>query len=174
MYLFTSERLGFRNWTDEDLAPMAAINADPEVMRYFPSLQDREQTKAFIKRMQELYADKGFCYFAVELLNSGEFIGFTGFAIPQFEAHFTPCIDMGWRLATAHHGNGYATEAATACLQYGFTKLGLTEVVAICPAVNNASENVMKKAGMRFREHFNHTLLKDNDYLEKCCLYSYP
>lgn len=174
MYLFTSERLGFRNWTDEDLDLMAAINADPEVMRYFPSLQDREQTKAFIERMQQLYADKGFCYFAVELLHSREFIGFTGFAIPQFKAHFTPCIDMGWRLATSHQGNGYATEAATACLEYGFTKLGLTEVVAICPAVNKASENVMKKIGMTFREHFNHPLLKDNDYLEKCCLYSYP
>lgn len=171
MYVFTSERLGFRNWQDTDIEPMAAINADPEVMRYFPALQDQDQTKAFIGRMQDMYADKGFCYFAVDLLESSEFIGFIGLSIPKYDAHFTPCIDIGWRLAKRFWRKGYATEGARACLKYGFETLQLNEIVATCPAINTPSENVMIKAGMTFSGLFLHPLLGNAPHLQQCKLY---
>lgn len=171
MYVFTSERLGFRSWQDTDLEHMAAINADPEVMRYFPALQDLEQTKAFVGRMQDMYADKGFCYFAVDLLETYEFIGFIGLSIPNYEAHFTPCIDIGWRLAKRFWGKGYAAEGALACLKYGFETLKFEEVVATCPTINTPSENVMIKAGMTFSGLFLHPLLHHTPHLQQCKLY---
>jgi RimJ/RimL family protein N-acetyltransferase len=171
MYLFTSERLGFRNWIDDDIPKMTALNADPEVMKFFPALQDTAQTKGFIERMQRQYEDKGFCYFAVELLSTKEFIGFIGLSIPRFEAEFTPCVDMGWRLDKQYWGNGYASEGAKRCIEYGFEVLELENIVAICPEINKPSEGVMKKIGMKKKFHFKHPLLLDNERLKNCLLY---
>lgn len=171
MYLFTSERLGFRNWIDADIPKMAAINADPEVMEFFPSLQDLSQTQAFIERMQRQYDEKGFTYFATDLLETGEFIGFIGLSVPTFEAEFTPCVDMGWRLDKKYWNNGYATEGAKRCLDYGLTVLQLDAIVAICPEINKRSEAVMEKIGMKKKFMFNHPLLSDNARLQKCVLY---
>lgn len=171
MYLFTSERLGFRNWIESDLPKMAAINSDPEVMEYFPALQDMSQTKSFIDRMQKQYEEKSFTYFAAEILGTGEFIGFIGLSVPVFEAEFTPCVDMGWRLGKRYWNNGYATEGAKRCLEYAFQVLQLEKVVAICPEVNKPSEGVMKKIGMTKRLNFSHPLLLDNERLKSCVLY---
>lgn len=171
MYLFTSERIGFRNWNNDDLPKMATINADPEVMQYFPSLQNESQTEAFIERMKAQLEQKGFTYFAAELLDTGEFIGFIGLSVPTFTADFTPCIDMGWRLDKKYWNKGYATEGAQRCLEYAFTVLQLEEVVAICPEVNKPSENVMKKIGMMRMYSFSHPLLQDNERLKSCVLY---
>jgi RimJ/RimL family protein N-acetyltransferase len=171
VYLFTSERLGFRNWIEADIAKMAAINADPQVMEFFAALQDLSQTTAFIERMQKQYSEKGFTYFASELLATGEFIGFIGLSVPTFEADFTPCVDMGWRLDKRYWNKGYATEGAKRCLDYGLTVLQLDAIVAICPEVNKKSEAVMRKIGMKKKFTFSHPLLSDNARLRKCVLY---
>lgn len=171
MYVFTSERLGFRNWVEDDVPKMTAVNTNPEVMRYFPALQGREQTLSFIERMQKQFEEKGFTYFAVEELASKEFIGFIGLSVPAFDADFTPCIDMGWRLDKKFWNNGYATEGAKRCIEYGFEVLEIDTLVAICPEVNKPSEAVMKKIGMTKKLTFSHPLLQDNEELRNCVLY---
>lgn len=170
-YLFTSPRMGFRNWADEDLDAMAAINASEEVMRYFPSLQDRAHTAAFISRMQAMYEAYGYCYFALERLADGAFIGFTGLAHKEDYIASSPYVDIGWRLAPHAWGQGYATEAATQCLQYGFDTAGLPRILAVAPKANTPSIRVMQKAGMEYMHDFAHPLLKGDERLEQCVLY---
>jgi RimJ/RimL family protein N-acetyltransferase len=170
-YLFSSARLGFRNWLPEDLEAMAAINADPAVMQFFPATQTREDTAAFMDRMQQEYAAKGFCYFAVEVLENEEFIGFIGLCTQDFEASFTPCTDIGWRLKTTAWHKGYATEGAARCLEYAFGECGLKKLYAMAPVVNGPSINVMQKIGMHEVQHFIHPKLRDNERLQECVLY---
>jgi RimJ/RimL family protein N-acetyltransferase len=170
-YIFTSSRLGFRNWTEADVLPMNAINTDPVVMEFFPALGELNKTKEFIARMQNQYAAKGFCYFAVDKLESAEFIGFIGLSEQTFEADFTPCIDIGWRLAAKHWGHGYATEGAERCLDYAFEALKLERVLSMCPAANKRSEEVMQKTGMVKLGGFVHPMLKDDARLRDCVLY---
>lgn len=170
-YLFTSKRLGFRNWHDADVAVMAMINADPEVMQYFPSIKTYAETADFVKRMQKEYTDKGYCYFAVETLADKKLIGFVGISEQTFESDFTPFTDIGWRLAKSAWGNGYATEGAKQCLEYAFDVLNIYEVNAIAPVVNLPSISVMKKIGMKEIIDFEHPLLIDNIRLKKCLLY---
>lgn len=172
MYLFTSERLGFRNWIDADVPKMAAINADPDVMAFFPALQDLGQTQAFVDRMRKQYEEKAFTYFGVELLTTKEFIGFIGLSVPTFEAEFTPCVDMGWRLDKKFWYNGYATEGAKRCIEYAFSVLELPSVVAICPKMNKPSEAVMQKIGMHKKLEFIHPLLTNSKILKNCVLYT--
>lgn len=171
-YCFTSARLGFRNWLPGDITAMAAINANPEVMRYFPATQDREQTAAFIDRMQKLYAARGFCYFAVETLAEKEWIGFIGLAWQEYDAPFTPCVDMGWRLKPEAWGKGYATEGAKRCLHFAFNDLGLQQVIATAPRVNRKSVRVMEQIGMKPLLQFKHPALLAHPELELCVAYS--
>ncbi|MFY0629535.1 MAG: GNAT family N-acetyltransferase [Flavobacteriaceae bacterium] len=170
-YIFISERLGFRNWKESDIEPLFKINSDPKVMEFFPSTQTLNQTKNFIKRMQDQYSSKGFCYFAVDTLHDNSFIGFIGISEQNFEADFTPCIDIGWRLSQNQWGKGYATEGAKRCLEFAFNTLNLESIKAICPSVNQKSERVMNKLGMTREYAFNHPLLKDHKTLEECILY---
>lgn len=172
-YLFRSERLGFRNWHDSDLPLMAAINADPEVMKHFPSTRSLEETATFITRMQQLSGEKGFCYFAVDVLGTGEFIGFTGLAVQTFVTDFTPCTDIGWRLKKEAWGKGYATEGAARCLRYAFDTLQLGQVLSMAPQVNTPSIRVMQKIGMQYVKHFTHPLLDAGSHLQPCVLYGY-
>lgn len=150
---------------------MSEINADPQVMEFFPGIQSKDETLAFIKKMQKQFAEKGFCYFAVDLLESGEFIGFIGLSEQTFKAAFTPCIDIGWRLKRPAWNNGFATEGAKRCLEYAFHQLHLSKIYAITPAINLKSERVMKKTGMKKAGHFKHPLLKEDKRLENCVLY---
>ena len=163
--------MGFRNWLDIDLEPMAALNADPQVMKFFPSTQSKEKTRDFIGRMQNLFSRKGHCYFAVEELATYEFIGFIGLGEQTFEAPFTPCVDIGWRLAKRFWGNGYATEGAKRVLQFAFEDLGLSEMNSIASISNVKSTNVMKKIGMEKVLDFDHPILIDYPELIKCVLY---
>jgi RimJ/RimL family protein N-acetyltransferase len=171
-YIFQSDRLGFRTWQDSDLAGLSAINSNPEVMRFFPGISSTEDTWGFIQRMQMQYADNGFCYYAVELLETGKLIGFTGIAKQEYEADFTPCIDIGWRLDPAFWGQGIATEAALRCIEYAFQTLGLNELLSVAPILNKPSISIMEKIGMTKVNEFLHTGLKDSPKLEKCVLYS--
>lgn len=171
-YIFTSARLGFRNWRSEDLSPMAAINADTAVMAYFPKIQSVAETSAFIQRMQALYGKKGYCYFAVDKLENGEFIGFIGLSEQDFESDFTPCIDIGWRIKQSEWGKGYATEGARACLSFAFNHLRLEKVMALAPKVNHRSVAIMQKIGMQWVKDFQHPRLLQDKRLADCVLYA--
>ena len=170
-YLFQSARLGFRNWITSDLQPLAALNADPEVMAFFPGTQSKEQSLAFIQRMQQQFTARGFCYFAVDRLDHGEFIGFIGLSEQTYAAPFTPCVDVGWRLHQKAWNQGFATEGAQACLAYAFHTLALPKIVAVVPQVNLKSERVMQKIGMTKAGKFQHPSLKDDERLATCLWY---
>jgi RimJ/RimL family protein N-acetyltransferase len=149
MMKIRTERLLLRQWRDDDLAPYAALNADPRVMEHFPALLTREQSDASAARIRAHLAAHGFGLWAVEPVGVAPFIGFTGLARPAFEAPFTPCVEIGWRLAAAYWGRGYATEAAAAALRDGFERLGLAEIVAFTVPANRRSRRVMERLGMR-------------------------
>jgi RimJ/RimL family protein N-acetyltransferase len=170
-YAFESERLGFRNWMPTDIEKMCAINADKKVMEFFPGVLSKEQTFAFIERMQKQYAEKGFCYFAVDKLANHEFIGFIGLSEQTYEAQFTPCIDIGWRISSQEWNKGFATEGAKRCLAYGFNDLNIKKIVSVAPKVNDRSEDIMTKIGMKKQYEFDHPMLANNDILKKCVLY---
>lgn len=171
-YIFTSERLGFRNWKISDVDLLHQINSDENVMRFFPSKQTKQQTENFILRMQKQFLEKGYCYFAVELLDTKEFIGFIGISEQTFTSDFTPAIDIGWRLHPNYWNKGYATEGAKRCLEFGFQQIKLKKIIAVAPKINLPSINVMQKIGMQKIKNFKHSLLVDFPELETCILYS--
>ncbi len=143
-------RLLLRRWDDSDLGPMADINADPEVMRWIRdgSVRDLDGTAADIERWEEEWDEEGFGLFAVELLGSGELIGFTGLSVPEFLPEVLPAVEIGWRLGRQFWGQGYASEAAHAALEFALEDRGLDRVISISRIGNDASENVMRKLGM--------------------------
>jgi RimJ/RimL family protein N-acetyltransferase len=143
-----TQRLLLRQWRDEDLEPFAKLNADAEVMRYFPAPLSREESDAMVTRVRTRIVQRGWGLWAVEIVGEAAFIGFVGLTDVRFEAHFTPAIEIGWRLAPEFWGNGYATEAARAALAYGFTEVGLEEVVSFTAVVNQPSQRVMRRIGM--------------------------
>mgnify|MGYP001060564406 CR=1 FL=1 len=170
-YLFTSKRLGFRNWVDDDIPKMTKISANPKVMRFFPSVASPVQTQKFVLKMQHLCNDKKFCYFAVDRLEDATFIGFIGLCEQSYVAPFTPCIDIGWRLDESFWGNGYATEGAEACLKYAFNQLNIPKIYAIASEINRPSIRVMEKIGMTKNCTFEHPKLLDTPNLKKCVCY---
>ncbi|UII74652.1 GNAT family N-acetyltransferase [Flagellimonas sp. HMM57] len=170
-YVFKSERLGFRNWTEIDKSKMGMINSNAKVMEHFPAIQSQKQTDEFIDRMKIQFSKNKFCYFAVDKLDNNEFIGFIGIAEQTFESDFTPCVDIGWRLAQTEWGKGFATEGAKRCIEFAFNEIGLNNIKSICPDTNHKSEKVMKKIGMKKTRNFNHPLLSEFKELEKCVLY---
>ncbi len=171
-YIFTSKRLGFRNWNPKDLTAFAAINSDPEVMEHFPTLLTKQGSADFIERLTAHYTKYGYCYFATEILETGEFIGFIGLAYKDYRSDFTPAVDIGWRLNKSVWGKGYATEGAKRCLEFAFDHLNLEQIISTCPEKNINSEKVMKKIGMKKIGEFNHPLLNDYPELEKCLCYA--
>ena len=156
----------------DDLEEFAALNADPAVMEHFPATLSKEETKDFIDRLMAHYEKHGFNYFATEVLETGELIGFIGFAHQTYESECTPAVDIGWRLKQSAWGKGYATEGAKRCLEYGFTVLELNEVIATCTMNNTGSEAVMKKIGMTYAGEFLHPRLADHPDYQQCKWYS--
>jgi RimJ/RimL family protein N-acetyltransferase len=140
-------RLLLRQWRDADLAPFAELNADPEVMRHFPSVLTTAESDALALGARALVASRGWGLWAVEVVDGAPFIGFVGLAAPRFEAHFTPAVEIGWRLAREHWGNGYATEGAQAVISFAFDELGLEEIVSFTTAANDRSRRVMERLG---------------------------
>jgi RimJ/RimL family protein N-acetyltransferase len=145
--MISTERLLLRRWKAEDFEPFCAMNADAEVMRHFPSTLTREQTAAGLKRAEAHFDRYGWGLFAAEY--EEKFIGYVGLFHVPFEAHFTPAVEIGWRLAREYWNRGLATEGAKACLEFGFSQLGLEEIVAFTVPGNGASRRVMEKIGMR-------------------------
>jgi RimJ/RimL family protein N-acetyltransferase len=166
-------RLLMRGWQEADREPFAALNADPEVMEYFPATLTREESDAFADRIAAQLEEQDHGLWALEVKATGEFIGYAGLANPSFEASFTPCTEVGWRLARDAWGHGYATEAARAALRVGFGKLGLAEVVSFTAVGNARSRAVMARLGMSHdpAEDFDHPSLPAGHPLRRHVLY---
>lgn len=172
-YIFKSERLGFRNWNLTDIEKMQEINSDEKVMEFFPNIPTIEQTIEFVERMQKQFENNGFCYFAVDKLEDNEFIGFIGLSEQTYEADFTPCVDIGWRIKSSEWNKGYATEGAKKCLEYALNDLKLENIYSIAPKINKKSEHIMIKIGMKKQYEFEHSLLEKFEQLKTCVLYKY-
>ena len=143
-----TERLILRRWRDADREPFAALNADPLVMEHHPSTLDRTASDALVDRIESDFDRLGFGLWAIEVPGVAPFIGFVGLAEPTFAAHFTPAVEVGWRLDRAFWGRGYATEAAVAALGFGFGSAGLEEIVSFTVQENVRSRGVMERLGM--------------------------
>jgi RimJ/RimL family protein N-acetyltransferase len=144
-----TDRLVLRNWREGDRQTFFEMNADPKVMRFFEKTRSRAESDALLVRLAEEIDRDGYGFWAVELRETGEVTGFTGLRDIHFVAPFTPAVEIGWRLLTPHWGNGYATEAARACLAYGFEQVGLAEIVSFAVPENLPSRRVMERIGMR-------------------------
>lgn len=168
-----TERLVLRPWQPSDLEPFTAINQDPEVIRYLGPPMDRDAVAGLIARLSAHRDRHGFGYGAVEEKATGALVGMAGLSVPTWEAHFTPCVEVGWRLARAHWGKGYATEAARAWLEFGFQVLGLEEIVSMTVPDNARSQAVMRRIGME-RDRagdFDHPRVAPGDPLLRHVLY---
>jgi ribosomal-protein-alanine N-acetyltransferase len=141
-------RLLLRPWRPEDLPAFADLNADPEVMRFFPALRSRAESDALAMSAMAAMEARGWGSWAVERPGLAPFIGFIGLSEPDFPAPFAPCVEIGWRLAKAHWGLGLAPEGARAVLEHAFGALGLAEVVSFTSTLNAPSMRVMEKVGM--------------------------
>ena len=165
-------RLRLRQWRDSDRAPFAAMNADPAVMRHFVGLVSAEASGRSIAVWQRDIAERGWANWAVDLRATGQFIGFVGLSIPRRVFAFSPCVEIGWRLARAHWGQGFASEAARAALQVGFGALRLDQIVSFTSLVNAPSRAVMQRIGMADSgEDFDHPALPEGSPLRRHCLY---
>lgn len=168
-----TERLILRRWRDGDRAPFAAMNADPIAMEFFPQTYDRRETDAMVDRIEEHLAAHGFGLWAVEARGVAPFIGFVGLSTPTFEAHFTPAVEVGWRLAREYWGRGYATEAAGASVAAGFERYELREIVSFTVPANFRSRRVMERLGMTHdpADDFDHPRLPPGHPLQRHVLY---
>jgi RimJ/RimL family protein N-acetyltransferase len=168
-----TDRLALRQWRDADLAPFAALNADPEVMRYFPAPLTRTQSDEFAGYVHETIERQGWGLWAVEVIDGPAFIGFVGLNRVTFDEHFTPAVEVGWRLARPFWGYGYATEAATAALSFGFERLELDEIVSFTTRSNEPSIRVMRRLGMRHDAagDFDHPRVPEASPLRRHVLY---
>jgi RimJ/RimL family protein N-acetyltransferase len=171
-----TERLLLRPWRDDDLEPFASLNADPRVMRHFPSVLTRAESDALAERIRAGLERDGLGLLAAETRDEARFIGFVGLARPKLSMPFSPCVEIGWRLAAEHWNQGYATEAARECVRWAFEDLGLDELVSFTAADNAASRRVMEKLGMRrdAGEDFDHPGLPAGHRLRRHVLYRLP
>lgn len=166
-------RLILRGWKASDREPFARLNADPRVMRYFPATLSRAESDEVADRIQQGIEQRGWGFYAAELHETAEFIGFIGLSIPNFEAHFTPCVEIGWRLAAAHWNRGLATEGAREAAAHAFRNLGISEIVAFTAVSNAPSRRVMEKIGMSYDPagDFDHPRIGEGHPLRRHVLY---
>jgi RimJ/RimL family protein N-acetyltransferase len=169
-------RLVLRRWRDSDRAPFAALNADAEVMEHFPALLTRVQSDEMIGKLEAHFDARGFGLWALEVAETGEFIGFTGLSTPRFAAPFMPAVEIGWRLARSAWGHGYAGEAARRALRFGFEEAGLPEIVSFTATGNVRSQAVMARIGMTHdpADDFDHPLVPEGSPLRRHVLWRLP
>lgn len=170
-YIFESSRLGFRTWKESDRELFSRMNSGENVMRYFPKTLSREESDNFFNRIEGHFKENGYGLWAVEIKDTKEFIGFIGFLNAVFEAEFTPCVEIGWRLDNRYWNKGYATEGAKECLEYGFSNLNFSKIYSFTAKINNPSENVMKKIGMEKVGEFQHPKVEEGSSLKTHVLY---
>jgi ribosomal-protein-alanine N-acetyltransferase len=175
-FSLNTDRLLLREWRAEDRAPFAELNADPLVMEYFVAPLSRSRSDELVDRFQKEFAEKGFCPWALELVATTRFIGFVGLHVVPNEMAFAPAVEVGWRLARAHWGMGYASEAGSASLRFAFETLHLSEVVSFTSALNLRSQRVMTRIGMARdqRSDFEHPGVPEGHHLRPHVLYRIP
>ena len=165
-------RLRLRQWKTSDLAPFAAMSSDPRVMEFFPSTLNRSESDAIAEKCQALIAERGWGVWAVERLDTSEFIGIVGLQTTAPEMPSSPCVEVLWRLARPHWGQGYATEAAAAALRVGFEALNLQEIVSFAVVNNYRSRAVMERLNMvDSGQTFQHPAVPEGSHLREHCLY---
>ena len=161
-----TSRLILRNWKQNDIEPFAILNSDPRVCQFLPNVLSQEETLTSVIKIQSHFKKHAFGLFAVELIRAKTFIGFVGLKYFSFDSHFTPSVELAWRLSWENWGQGLATEAAQKVTQYGFETLGLPEILAITAENNQGSRRVMEKLGMFTNE--------DENFLHPQLEYSHP
>lgn len=168
-----TERLLMHGWTSADRDAFAAVNSDPRVMEYLGGVLAREQSDAMVDRIEAKFQRDGVGLWAVETLGEARFVGMVGLSVPTFEAPFMPAVEVGWRLDAGHWGNGYATEAARAALEFGFEVAGLQEIVSFTTRDNARSRRVMERLGMTRdpRDDFGHPSVSAESRLHPHVLY---
>jgi ribosomal-protein-alanine N-acetyltransferase len=168
-----TERLLLRPWGVADREYFAVINADPRVMQYFPKTLSREESDTLADILEAAFQANGYGVWAVEVPGVAPFVGFVGLNRPRFEAHFTPCVEIGWRIGAEYWNRGYATEAAHAALMFGFETVGLPEIVAFTVPANTPSRRVMEKIGMMHNpdDDFDHPSMPEGHPLRRHVLY---
>ncbi|MER8949847.1 GNAT family N-acetyltransferase [Mesorhizobium sp. M0809] len=168
-----TKRLLLRKWKDEDVQPFARMNDDPRVVRYLARIADRSAIEAWIKAQHEHFKKYGYGLWVLERSDVAGFLGFCGLVNIPYRAHFTPAVEIAWRLHPDCWGRGYATEAALAALAFGFQYLKLNQIVANAAVDNAASRRVMERIGMSFnpKDDFDHPLKAAHDPLRHQVLY---
>ena len=171
--MLRTDRLVMRRWQDDDREPFAALNADPVVMEHFPAQLTREQTDTMVDVIEAGFDKHGFGLWALEIADTGEFIGFTGLSVVRFDAPFAPAVEVGWRLAHPYWGRGYASEAARRAIANGFDDVGLAEIVSFTYVGNVRSRAVMERIGMTRdpADDFDHPRLPAESRLRPHVLY---
>ena len=169
----TTDRLILRRWRQSDREPFARLNADARVMEFMPGILSAQESNLLADRIEAHFQQHGFGLYAAELRCDGSFVGFVGLSLPSFQAAFTPCVEIGWRLAAAYWGQGLATEGAREIVRYGFEILGLPELVSFTVPANTRSIGVMKKLGMSNnpKDNFDHPRLPIGHPLRRHVLY---
>src|SRR5688572_5829458 len=149
------------------------MNADPQVREFFPSLLSRAESEASVARIESHFERHGYGFWALEIPGTATFSGMVGLAYIDFTAHFTPCVEIGWRLAVPFWNKGYATEAARAALEFGFKQLQLDEIISYTVPANTRSRRVMERIGMNYDAHgdFEHPSVAEGHALRKHVLY---
>lgn len=170
-YFFTSQQLGFRKFHSGDSDSFYSMNSNVETMRFFPSVLTRKQSDSLLQKINEHIEKHGFGFFAIDHLKTSTFIGFIGLKRTNFEADFTPCVEIGWRLHPSFWNKGLATEGASRCLEFAFSTLKLKEIYSFTALLNKPSERVMQKIGMTKIGEFDHPLVEDGHPLKKHALY---
>ena len=172
-FTLQTDRLLLRRWRDGDRVPFARMNRDPAVMEFYPSPLSTEESNQMIDRAEAHFRQHGFGPFAAELRATGDFIGYVGLLVPRFQAAFTPCVEIGWRLASDSWGSGLATEGARAVVRFAFQELALDQIVSFTVPANLRSRRVMEKLCMTHdpRDDFDHPLLPAEHPLRRHVLY---
>jgi RimJ/RimL family protein N-acetyltransferase len=173
MIALTTARLLLRRWQPSDRQPFSRLNADPRVMEFMPGCLSREESDRLVEKIESHFREHGFGLYAAELRQDHSFIGYVGLAVPSFQAHFTPCVEIGWRLSADHWGQGLATEGAREVMRHAFEMLGLEELVSFTVPANVRSRRVMEKLGMTYQpaDEFDHPRLPEGHPFRRHVLY---
>ena len=168
-----TERLLLREWQKSDREPFARLNADPRVMEFMPARLSPAESGLLADRIENHFRERGFGLYALELRYERTFIGYVGLSVPAFQAHFTPCVEIGWRLSARHWGRGLATEAARRIVRFAFESLMLDALVSFTVPANIRSRRVMEKIGMTHdpSDDFEHPNLPEDHPLRCHVLY---
>ena len=171
--MLETDRLLLRRWKASDREPFAEMNADPRVMEFFPDCLTREESDRLIDRIEAHFDNHGFGLFAAELKAEGKLIGFIGLHVASFQAHFTPCVEIGWRIAAPYWGKGLATEGSREVIRFAFDRLRLESLVSFTVPGNTASRRLMEKLGMTRdpADDFDHPKLPPGHRLLRHVLY---